>query len=93
MKKTIGQFIFTSHTAKESKMLNKLEKIMDLTEPIEPPKRYRVIFQTKKGEFYRILDSFSASEAAVSTGVKQDQIISVEQVSRDILCTPNKPFV
>lgn len=93
MKKVIGNCIFTSHNAKESRMLNKLEKIMNPPAPKETPKRYKVVFRTKKGVFYRIIDSISALDASVSTGVKQDQIISVEQVGCDVRCTPNKPFV
>lgn len=92
MKKVIGGFIFQSHNAKESRMLNKLEKLMNPPKPAHELKRFKVLFVTKKGLFYRVLDGINEFDACVSTGVKADQIIRVEQVSQETPCTINKPI-
>lgn len=92
MKKIIGGVLFESHNAKETRWLNKLEKLMTPPEPACPIERFKVLFTTKKGTFFRILDGIDEASACTSTGVRQDQIISVERVGKEVPCTPNKPF-
>lgn len=92
MKKVIGNFVFESHTAKESRMLNKLEKMMNPEKNCLELKRFKVVFYTKKGLFYRVLDGLDELDACNSTGVKNEQIISVVQVSEKTECTKNKPL-
>lgn len=74
--------VLVANSKKQEKMLDKLHAMLNVPD-VSPLPRFKVTYRTKKGLFYRINDGRTAESAAISTGVRPEQIISVEPVSID----------